>query len=112
LFIYFAQWSVPITNSIKLEEMFCALLTYVRSNRERYPQLRSAVYCSSVSVDTSDEDWIWVEEYMNREDYEAFYKSLKDDEEFKKIHDKQYDFWHLITKGSFKDREYQERLRF
>jgi len=112
LFIYFAQWRVPKVNSIKLEEMIREILIHVRSSRERYPQLQSAVYCSSVNSDASEEDWIWVEEYANREDYEAFYKTLKDDKEFMKIHDKKYDFWHLITKDSFKDGEYLERVRF
>jgi hypothetical protein len=112
LFIYFARWRVPKANSMKLEEMFRVLLTYVRSSRERYPQLRSAIYCSSIKADASEEDWFWVEEYASREDYEAFYKALDDDNEFLEIHNKQFDFWHLIVEGSFNHELYSERVRF
>jgi len=92
--------------------MIREILTHVRSSRERYPQLQSAIYCASVNSDVSEEAWTWVEEYANREDCEAIDKTLKDDMEFIKVHDKKYDFWHLITKDSFKDGEYLERVRF
>jgi hypothetical protein len=112
LLVYLAQWRVPVANSMKLEEMFRVLLSYVRSNRERYPQLRSAIYCSSIKADVSEEDWFWVDEYANREDYEAFYRALDDDKKFLEIHDKQFDFWHLIVEGSFNHKLYSERVRF
>jgi hypothetical protein len=112
LLIYIGRWRVPAANSKKLEEMFRAILAHVRSNRERYPQLRSAVICSSVEAESSEEDWLWVEEYADREAYEAFYRELKEDKTFLEIHDKQYDFWRLIVDGSFKGELYTERARF
>jgi hypothetical protein len=47
LLIYIGRWRVPEANSKKLEEMFRAMLTHVRSNREKYRQLQSCVICSS-----------------------------------------------------------------
>jgi hypothetical protein len=99
-------------NSKKLEEMFRALITHVRSNRQTYPQLRSAVICSSVEAGSSEEEWMWVEEYADREAMDAFYKAIKEDKTFLEIHDKQYNFWRLIVEGSFKDEVYTERVRF
>ena len=55
---------------------------------------------------------MWVEEYADQEAMDAFYKALKEDKTFLEIHDKQYDFWHLIIKDSFKDEVYTERVRF
>jgi hypothetical protein len=55
---------------------------------------------------------MWVEEYADQEEMDAFYKALKEDETFLEIHDKQYDFWHLIIKESFKDEVYAEKVRF
>jgi hypothetical protein len=108
---YFAQWRVPTANSKKLEEMFRALITHVKSNPQTYSQLRSAVICSSAGKESSEEDWMWVEEYADREAMDAFYKALEEDKTFLEIHDKQYDFRHLIVEGSFKDEVYIERAR-
>jgi myosin-crossreactive antigen len=70
------------------------------------------VICSSVKAGSAEEDWLWVEEYADRDAYEAFYKELEEDKTFLDIHDKQYDFWRLIVGGSFKDEVYTERVRF
>jgi hypothetical protein len=112
LLFYIGRWRVPAANSKKLEEMFRVIITHLRTNPQRYPQLRSAVICSSVEVGSSEEDWLWVEEYADREAYEAFYKALEEDKTFLDIHDKQYDFRRLIVQGSFKDELYTERARF
>jgi len=112
LLIHIGRWRVSEANSKKLEEMFRAILAHVRSNRERYPQLRSCVICSSVETGSSEENWLWVEEYADREAYDAFYKALEEDETFLEIHDEQYDFWRLIVDGSFKGELYTERARF
>ena len=55
---------------------------------------------------------MWVEEYADREAYDAFYKALEEDKTFLEIHDKQYDFWRLIVEGSFKGELFTERARF
>jgi hypothetical protein len=55
---------------------------------------------------------MWVEQYANREAYEEFYKALDEDKTFLEIHDKEYDFWHLIVKDSFKSELYTDRARF
>lgn len=112
MIIYIGRWRVPAANSKKLEEMFRTLIAHVRSNPERYPQLRSAVICSSVEAASSEEDWMFIEEYADREAYEAFYKALNEDKTFLEIHNEKYDFWHLIVEGSFKDQDYTERARF
>jgi hypothetical protein len=112
LLFYIGRWRVPAANSKKLEEMFRAICTHLRANRDRYPQLRSAVICSSPKAGSSEEDWLWVEEYADREAYEAFYKLLDEDKTFLEIHNKQYGFWSLIVKGSLKDELYTERVRF
>lgn len=109
---YVGRWRIPAANSKKLEEMFRAIIAYLRSNPQRYPQLRSAVIFSSAKPESSEEDWMWVEEYADRESMDAFYKALKEDKAFLEIHDKQYDFWRLIVDGSFKDEVCQERARF
>jgi myosin-crossreactive antigen len=69
------------------------------------------VICSSTKEE-SEEDWMWVEEYADQEAMDAFYKALDGDKTFMEIHDKQYDFWHLIVKDSFKSEVYTERVRF
>jgi myosin-crossreactive antigen len=112
LIFYVGRWRVPAANSKKLEEMFQALIKHVRANPQTYPQLRSAIICSSARTKSSEEDWMWVEEYANREEMDAFYKALKEDKTFLEIHDKQYDFWHLIIQDSFKDEVYKEKVRF
>lgn len=112
MIIYFARWRVPVANSEKLEEMIQAIIRHVRANPQTYPQLRSAIYCSSTRPESSEEDWMWVEEYADREAMDAFYKALKEDKTFLEIHDKQYGFWQLIVDDSFKDEVYTERVRF
>lgn len=109
---YLARWRVPTANSKKFEEMIHALVTHLRSNPQTYPQLRSAVYCSSPGRKPSEEDWMWVEEYADQEAMDAFYKAIKEDKTFLEIHDKQYGFWRLIVDGSFEDEVYSERVRF
>jgi myosin-crossreactive antigen len=70
------------------------------------------VICSSVEAGSSEEAWVWVEEYADRDAYDAFYRALEEDRAFLEIHDKKYDFWHLIVEGSFKGELYTERARF
>ena len=112
MLFYIGRWRVPVANGKKLEEMFCAICTHLRSNQQTYPQLRSAVICSSPDKELSEENWMWVEEYADRDAMDAFYKAIEKDKTFLEIHDKQYDFWHLIVEGSFKDEVYTERVRF
>ena len=110
--IYFARWRVPTANSKKMEETIQAIMRHLRANPQRYSQLRSAIYCSSTRPESSEEDWMWVEEYADQETMDAFYKALKEDKTFLEIHDEKYDFWHLIVKDSFKSELYSERARF
>jgi myosin-crossreactive antigen len=112
LLFYVGRWRVPAANSKKLEEMFRAIITHVKNNPLRYPQLRSAVIFSSIDAESSEEDWMWVEEYADQEAMDAFYKALGEDKTFLDIHDKQYDFRRLIVHGSFADKVHTERARF
>jgi quinol monooxygenase YgiN len=112
LIFYVGRWRVSTANSKKLEEMFHAIIAHVRSNPQRYAQLRSAAICSSARKDSSEEGWMWIEEYADQEAMDAFYKAIKEDKTFLEIHDKQYDFWRLIVDGSFNDEVYAERVRF
>ena len=110
--IYFARWRIPTANSEKMEETIQAIMRHLRANPQRYSQLRSAIYCSSTRPESSEEDWMWVEEYADQEAMDVFYKALKEDKTFLEIHDKQYGFWRLIVEDSFKDEVYTERVRF
>jgi hypothetical protein len=111
LIFYVGRWRVPAANSKKLEERFHTLLTHVRAYPQRYSQLRSAIVCSSVRPESSEEYWMW-EGYTDREAMDAFYKALKEDKGFLEIHDKKYNFSRPIVDGSFRDEVYMERARF
>jgi myosin-crossreactive antigen len=69
------------------------------------------VICSSDKATSSEEDWLWVGEYVDREAYDAFYKALEEDKTFLEIHNEKYDFWHLIIDGSFKGELFTEMVR-
>jgi hypothetical protein len=111
LLVEIAQWRIPKENSKKHLDLWSAALDYQRSHPEKFHYTMSRMFTLTEEGGT-DETWMWIDEYENREAYDKMSKAWEEDQElakYKKEHKAQWD--PMRVPDSFKAELWTERLR-
>lgn len=94
----FGRWQVPVTSSKTHLEIIRAIYTHIKFHRQNFSYLRSSRFYSTESNDTN-ETWIYIDEYADRENYERMMKALSEDDRTGRLRKA----WEaLIVPGSFR----------
>jgi hypothetical protein len=102
LLVNIVRWRVPKENSQKQFEFWREVLDYQRSHPEKFHWIRSRFYTMS-EEGSSEEHWMFLDEYDNREAYDKTMKTMNEDPEVVKLADAWYPKWDaLIVPGSRK----------
>jgi len=76
----FGRWIVRRENSKNHRETLSAIYAYIKSNRERFPYLRSSHFYTTNLDGQAEEAWIYLDSYRDSNDYDMMSTSLLKDE--------------------------------
>jgi len=105
MFVNIVRWRVPKENSKKQFELWNEMMGYQRSHPEKVFYIRSRFFTSS-EKGSSEENWMFLDEYKNREDFDKGMKTIKEDPEFQKLSDEFFPKWDAIIVTGSRKHEY------
>ena len=99
------RWRVPKENSKKQFEFWREVLDYQKSHPEKFHYTRSRFY-TMTEEGSSEEHWMFLDEYDNPEAYDKTMKTMREDPEVASVADGWFPKWDaLIVPGSKKKGE-------
>ena len=108
MLVNIVRWRVPKKDSEKQLEVWREIMDYQRSHPEKVFYVRSRFF-TFTEKGSSEENWMYIDEYQNREDYDKLNKTAHEDPELMKLVDKSYPRWDaLMIQGSWKSEFWTE----
>jgi hypothetical protein len=108
LLINIVRWRVPKENSNKQFEVWREMMDYQKSHPEKVYYTRSRFF-TFTEKGSSEENWMFLDEYEHREDYDKWMKAVHEDPELMKLMDDWFPKWDaLIVPGSRKGEVWTE----
>jgi hypothetical protein len=105
LLVNIVRWRVPKENSQKQFEFWREVLDYQRSHPEKFHYSRSRFY-TMTEEGSSEEHWMFLDEYDNREAFDKTMKTMREDPEVAPVADEWFPKWDaLIVPASKKKGE-------
>lgn len=105
LLINIRRWRVPKENSTKQFEFRREVTDYQRSHPDKFHWTKSRFY-TFTEEGSSEEHWMFLDEYDDREAYDKTMKTMREDPEVAKLADAWMPKWDdLIVPGSRKKGE-------
>jgi hypothetical protein len=102
MFVNICRWRILKKNSRKQFELWREMMDYQRSHPEKVFYIRSRFF-TFTEKESSEENWMFLDEYENREDFDKWMKNAREDPELKKLMDEFFPRWDaLIVPGSRK----------
>jgi hypothetical protein len=96
LLINVLRWRIPKENSEKQLEVWREMMDYQRSHRDKVYYTRSRFF-NSTEEGSSEESWMFLDEYERREDYEKWMKAVREDAELVKLMDGWLPKWDALS---------------
>ena len=105
MLVNIVRWRVPIESSKKQFEVWREMVNWQRSHPEKVYYARSRFF-TFTEEGSSEENWMFLDEYEHREDYDKWMKAVHEDQELTKLMDQWFPKWDaLIVPGSKKKGE-------
>ena len=103
--INIVRWRIPKENSTKQLEVWHEMLDWQRSHPEKCSYTRSRFF-TRTEEGSSEEYWMFVDEFEDREHYDKWMKAVREDPELVKAMDEWFPKWDaVIVPGSKKKGE-------
>jgi len=100
LLINTLSWRVPKENHEKQFEFWREVTGYQRSHPEKFHWIRSRFY-TMTEEGSSEEHWMFLDEYQKREDFDRTMKTMHEDPEVTMLAEEWYPQWDaIIVPGS------------
>jgi hypothetical protein len=84
LFINIVKWRVPKENSGKLLEFMRWWMDWQRAHPEKFYYTRSRLF-TFIEEGSSEENWMFLDEYERREDFRKQRRAIRDDPELSRV---------------------------
>lgn len=102
------RWRVPKEKSNEQFEVWREMMDYQRFHPEKVFYTRSRFF-TYTEKGSSEETWMFLDEYENREDYDKWMKAVREDPELIKLMDAWFPKWDaLVVPGSKKGEVWNE----
>ncbi len=102
------RWNVRKENSPRQFEVWREMMDYQRSHPEKVYYTRSRFF-TDAPKDSSEENWMFLDEYESREDYDEWMKATHEDPELVKLMETWFPKWDaLVVPGSRKGEVWNE----
>lgn len=92
-------------NSEKQFELWNEIMEYQRSHPEKVYYIRSRFFTFTEKW-SDEENWMFLDEYESREDFDKGMKTVKEDPEFAKLSDEFFPKWVFIIVAGSRTHEY------
>jgi len=108
LLVNIVRWRIPKENSSKQFEVWREMMDYQKSHPGKVYYTRSRFF-TFTEEGSSEESWMFLDEYEHREDYDKWMKAVREDRELVKLTDEWFPKWDaLIVPGSRKGEVWTE----
>jgi hypothetical protein len=108
MFVNIVRWRVPKENSGRVLDLWSEMMDYQRSHRQYFHYIRSRFFVH-LGRESSEEDWMFLDEYERREDYDKWMKAVNEDPELIRLTDDFFPKWDaLIVPESRKSETWTE----
>jgi hypothetical protein len=105
LLVNIVRWRISKENSSKQFELWREMMGYQRSHPEKFHWAKSRFF-TFTETDSSEENWMFLDEYEDRAAYDKTMKAMREDPEVAKLADEFFPKWDaLIVPGSRKKGE-------
>jgi hypothetical protein len=102
------RWRVLKKDSKKQFELWREMMEYQRSHPEKVFYVRSRFF-TFTEKGSSEENWMFLDEYENRKDFDKWMKTVREDPELTRVADKFFPKWDaLVIQGSKKSEVWTE----
>jgi len=105
MWINIVRWRVPKEKSKEQLAVWREMIDYQRSHPETVSLLRSRFF-THTEEGSSEENWMFLDEYRSREDFERFVKKWDEDTELAKLGEKFFAKWEKVMIPRSRKREY------
>jgi len=105
MFVNIVRWRIPKEKSKEQLEVWRGMIGYQRSHPETVSLLRSRFF-TSTDEGSSEENWMFLDEYNSREDFERFVKKWDEDPELAKLGEQFFAKWGAVMTPKSRKREY------
>jgi len=105
VFVNIVRWRVPKEKSKEQLEVWREMIDFQRSHPETVSLLRSRFFTSSDEGST-EENWMFLDEYDSREDFERFVAKWDADQELAKLGEQFFVKWETVMIPKSRKREY------
>ena len=108
MLVNIVRWRISKENSSKQLEIWREMMDYQRSHPVKVYYARSRFY-TSTEEGSSEENWMFLDEYEDRAGYAKWMKAVREDPELVKLMDEWFPRWDaLIVPGSKKGEVWTE----
>ena len=96
MLINIGRWRILKKNSKKQFELWRKMMDYQRSHPEKVYYIRSRFF-TFTEKGSSEENWMFLDEYENREAYDKWMKTVREDPELAKLADEFFPKWNALV---------------
>jgi hypothetical protein len=108
MFVNIVRWRVRKEDHDKVLDVWSKMMDYQRSHRKYFHYAKSRFFVHS-GKELSEEDWMFLDEYERREDYDKWMKVVREDPEIIGLMDDFFPKWDpLIVPDSKKSETWTE----
>ena len=105
MLVNLVRWRVRKEDSNKQFELWREMMDYQKSHREKFYYTKSRFF-TFTEEGSSEENWMFLDDYECREDFDKWMKSVQEDPELVKLMNDFFPKWNaLIVPGSKKKGE-------
>ena len=105
MLVNIVRWRIRKDDSSTQFELWREMMDYQKSHPEKVYYVRSSFF-TFTEKGSSEENWMFLDEYESREDFDKWMKAVREDPELVKLMDDFFPKWNaLIISGSKKKGE-------
>jgi hypothetical protein len=95
MLIDIGRWRILKKDRKKQSELWREMMDYQRSHPEKVFYIRSRFF-TFTEKGSSEENWMFLDEYENREDFDRWMKTVREDPELTKLMDEFFPKWDAL----------------
>ena len=105
MWVNIVRWRVPKEKSKEQLEVWQEMINYQRAHPATVSLLRSRFF-THAEEGSSEENWMFLDEYSNREDFDNFVRKWDEDPELATLGEKLFSRWEAVMTPRSRVREY------
>jgi hypothetical protein len=95
MFVNIVKWRIPKEKSKKQFEVWQEMMNYQKSHPKKVYYNRSRFF-TYTETDSSEENWMFLDEYKDRNGYDRWMKAVREDPELVSLMEKWFPKWDAL----------------